>query len=191
MSIDPTLYTWVILPLLVFAARVVDVALGTMRIIFISRGKRRLAPVLGFIEVFIWITILAQIVHGANNIVAYLAYATCFAAGNFVGMYIEDRLALGTLILRVIVPRNGAELAAALHQAGVGVTIVDGEGATGPVKLVYTVVKRKDLPVVLQIIHQRMPKAFLSIEEVRSTEEGIFPPTRLERAETGLGRKSK
>ncbi len=187
MNIDPTLYTWVVLPLLVFVARVVDVTLGTMRIIFISRGKRYLAPVLGFIEVFIWITIVAQIVRDANNLVAYLAYASGFAAGNFVGMYIEDRLALGTLVLRIILPKGGVEMAAALHDAGFGVTSVDGQGATGPVKLVYTVVKRKDLAVVLHVIHRIMPKAFLSIEEVRSTEEGIFPGAPLTQSGLRLG----
>ncbi|MBU2610125.1 MAG: DUF2179 domain-containing protein [Chloroflexi bacterium] len=168
-------YVWVILPLLVFFARVIDVTLGTLRIIFISRGKKYLAPLLGFVEVFIWVAVIAQITRGANNIVAYLAYAAGFAAGNFIGMFIEDRLAIGTLVVRVIVQNHTETLISNLHAAGFGVTSVDAQGAVGPVALIYTVVKRRDLSTVVGIIHQSHPKAFLSIEEARSTQEGIFP----------------
>jgi len=169
--------TWVILPIVIFLARVIDVTLGTLRIIFTARGKRRLAPLLGFIEVFIWVAVISQMVRGVNHVVGYLGYAAGFAAGNFVGMWIEDRLALGTVVLRIILAQNGATLAQNLHDAGYGVTQVEGQGANGPVKLVYTIVRRKDLPVVLAIIHQVAPKVFISIEEVRSTEEGVFPVT--------------
>ncbi|MBU4225576.1 MAG: hypothetical protein KKC71_07125, partial [Chloroflexi bacterium] len=121
-------YGWVLLPLLVFLARVIDVTLGTLRIIFISRGKKYLAPLLGFVEVFIWVAVIAQITRGANNIVAYLAYAAGFAAGNFIGMYIEDKLAIGTLVLRIIVPNGADTLIGHLRAAGFGVTSVDAEG---------------------------------------------------------------
>ena len=185
------LYAWVILPLLVFGARVLDVTLGTMRIIYVSRGKKYLAPLLGFIEVFIWIAMVSQIVRSANNIAAYLAYAAGFAAGNFVGMHIEDRLALGTLIVRAFVQNHAGELVANLRGAGYGVTTVEGQGSSGTVKLVYTIVKRRNLAEVLAVIHQTHPHAFLSIEDLRSTQEGIFPQApRL--SERGLfGRKSK
>jgi uncharacterized protein YebE (UPF0316 family) len=90
-------------------------------------------------------------------------------------MWIENRLALGTVVLRVILAQGGDLLADTLHEAGYGVTRVDGQGANGPVKLIYTIVRRKDLPGVLQVVHQATPKAFIAIEEVRSTEQGIFP----------------
>jgi uncharacterized protein YebE (UPF0316 family) len=169
------LYIWIGLPLLVFCARVIDVTLGTLRIIFVARGKKYIAPLLGFVEVFIWIAVVAQIVRGVNDLVTYLAYAAGFAAGNFVGMYIEDRLAIGTQIIRIITPNGAEPLTHNLHVAGYGVTQVDGQGANGSVKLIYTVVKRKDLPLVLEVIHQTHPHAFLSIEDVRSTQEGVFP----------------
>jgi uncharacterized protein YebE (UPF0316 family) len=89
--LDSNLYIYVIIPIMVFFARVADVSLGTLRIIFISRGKRNLAPILGFVEVFIWITVVSQIVGRAHNIFAYLAYAAGFAAG-IMSMWIEDRL---------------------------------------------------------------------------------------------------
>ncbi len=169
------IYPMVILPLIIFLARIADVTLGTIRIIMVSRGKRNIAPLLGFCEVLIWIVAISQIMQNVKSIPAFLGYAGGFAAGNFVGMLVEDKLAMGTVIIRVILQKGGEELAESLHAAGFGVTSVDGEGANGPVKLVYTIVKRKDVRQVIDIIHQICPKAFLSIEDVRSTEEGVFP----------------
>jgi len=184
-------YAWVILPLLVFFARVVDVTLGTIRIIFVSRGKKYLAPLLGFVEVFIWVAVIAQITRGAHNIVAYLAYASGFAAGNFIGMYIEDRLAIGTLVLRIIIPNDADTLIGLLRASGFGVTSVDAEGATGAVKLIYTIVMRRDLANVADIIHKTRPNAFFTIEELRSAQEGVFPRRNAYRVDTLFWRKSK
>jgi uncharacterized protein YebE (UPF0316 family) len=173
--LDSTTYVWFVLPVLVFFARVTDVTLGTLRIIFISQGKRKLAPLLGFVEVFIWITIVSQIVSYAHNLLAYLAYAAGFAAGAFVGMFIEDKLALGTQVILAIIQENASQLVTHLHDAGYGVTCVDGEGANGSVKLIYTIYPRRNQEDVLSIIRQTHPHAFLSVQDVRSTQEGIFP----------------
>lgn len=173
--LDSAAYVWFVLPVMVFFARVTDVTLGTLRIIFISRGRRNLAPLLGFVEVFIWITIVSQIVSHAHNFLAYLAYAAGFASGAFVGMYIEGRLAMGTQVVTAIIQGEAVILIDHLHSAGFGVTCVDGQGANGPVTLVYTIVPRRNLDQVLGIIHQTHPRAFLSIQDVRSTQEGIFP----------------
>lgn len=184
-------YMWIALPLLVFFARITDVTLGTIRIIFTSRGKRRVAPLLGFVEVFIWVSVISEITRGAHNIVAYLAYAAGFATGTYVGMLIEERLAIGTLVIRAILPESQIGLADALRAAGFGVTIVNAQGGKGPVKLVYTIVSRKDLPDVIGTIHENYPKAFFTVEELRSVEQGIFPVRPLFRSETLFGRKSK
>lgn len=168
-------YAWVILPFIVFFARVADVTLGTLRIIFTSRGKRNLAPVLGFVEVFIWIVVVGQIVKNAHSLTAYIGYAAGFATGTYIGMLIEERMAMGTLILRIILSKGSDELTAALRAAGFGVTSVNGEGGQGAVKLLYTVVQRKRLSTITNIIHEICPGAFFSVEEVRSSEMGIFP----------------
>lgn len=168
-------YAWVILPFIVFIARVADVSLGTIRIIYTSRGKKSLAPILGFIEVFIWIVVVSQIVKSVHSYTAYLGYAAGFATGTFIGMKIEERLAIGTLVLRIILAEGGEELAQILRQAGFGVTVVNGEGSSGPVKLLYTIIKRKDMKTVSGIIHGVHPGAFFSVEEVRLAESGIFP----------------
>jgi uncharacterized protein YebE (UPF0316 family) len=184
-------YAWVILPLIIFCARVCDVTLGTIRIIFITRGRRNLAPFLGFFEVLIWIVVIGQLVQHLQSVTAYIGYAAGFAAGNFVGMWLEDRLALGTYILRVIVPGKGNDLPNKLRKAGYGVTCVEGEGSTGPVSMIYTIVKRKHVRQAMGIIHGTVPNAFVTIEEARGIEKGIFPPGVLRADPFNYGRKSK
>ena len=151
-TIDPEVYAWVVLPILVFFARVTDVSLGTLRIIFIARGRRQLAPLLGFFEVLIWIVVVSQVMQNLHSPLAFIAYAAGFATGNYVGMRIEDKLAIGTLVVRVIVPQEASQLMTQLHDAGYGVTSIDARGSTGQVTLIYTVVKRKDLYDVMTII---------------------------------------
>ena len=184
-------YSWVFLPLLVFLARLVDVSLGTVRIILISRGRKYLAPILGFLEVLIWITVVSQVVSGAQNIVAYLAYAAGFAVGNYAGMLIEEKLAIGTLVVRVILPQHGTELVERLRAEGYGATYADGHGASGPVMLIYTVVLRKELAHVVNLIQEVYPKAFFTVEELRSTQQGIFPVRSSSPRDRLIGRKSR
>jgi uncharacterized protein YebE (UPF0316 family) len=171
-------YVWVGLPLLIFLARVFDVTLGTLRIIFTSRGLRNLAPVLGFVETFVWIVAVSSLVKHAQNLAAYIGYAGGFAIGTMVGMFLENKLAIGTVTVRAIIRRDPTELIKSLLEAGFGVTSVDGHGSTGTVKIIYTTLKRQDLPVVVDIFHRVLPGAFLSVEEVRSTELGVFPMTK-------------
>ena len=181
-------YVWVGLPLLIFLARVFDVTLGTLRIIFTSRGLRKLAPVLGFIETFVWIIAVSSLVKHAQNVAAYIGYASGFAMGTFVGMYLEDKLAMGTVTVRAIIRRDPKELVNTMLEAGFGVTSVDGEGSSGKVKIIYTTLKRQDLPIAVDIFHRILPGAFLSVEEVRATEMGVFPASKNSLAR-GLGRK--
>lgn len=184
-------YSWVILPVLIFFARVADVTLGTLRIIFVSRGKRKVAPLLGFFEVLIWIVAIGQLVQNLGSATSYLGYAAGFAAGNYVGMLIEDRLAIGTLIVRAIVPIDGDIVMMRLRDAGFGVTTVDGQGASGAVKLIYAVVKRKHIREVMDIIHGVHPKAFITVEDARSSLEGVFPSRKNLNKRVHLGRSVK
>ena len=164
-----------VLPVLIFIARVMDVTLGTLRIISVSRGRKSLAPIFGFFEIIIWLFAIGQIMQNLTNIVYYIAYAAGFAMGNFVGIYIEERMAIGTFVIRVITRMDADKLVEYLKSAGYGVTSFDGYGARGRVKLIYTAVKRKDIDEVVNIVKQFNPKAFFSIEEVKSVSAGIFP----------------
>jgi uncharacterized protein YebE (UPF0316 family) len=184
-------YAWVILPLIIFVARIFDVTLGTLRIIFVARGKRNLAPVLGFFEVLIWIVVISQLVQNLEAFTAYIGYAAGFAAGNYVGMWLEDKMALGTYMMRMITSEDVTELVCRLRDGGYGVTRVEGEGSKGKVNLIYTVVKRRNMEQVLAIIHAIKPNAFVSMEEIRSTEKGVFPTGMVAQSRGFLWRKSK
>lgn len=168
-------FTYLILPILIFIARICDVTFGTIRIIFVSKGVKRIAPFLGFIEVFIWILAISQIMANLNNWVCYFAYAAGFATGNYVGMIIEEKLAMGTLILRIMISGLADNLIKALNHENFGTTTVRAEGSQGPVELIYTIVNRKDLKKVEEIIQHFNQNAFYSIEEVKKVNKGVFP----------------
>jgi uncharacterized protein YebE (UPF0316 family) len=166
---------WVVLPALIFLAGLIYVSLGTLRIIFVARGGRFLSPLLGFFEVIIWLIAINQVVGNVTNITAYFAYAAGFAVGNYVGILLEEKMALGVLVIRIIIPSCDDELRRKLAEAGFGATCVNGRGSKGEVQLIYTIVRRKDLKKVTNIIEESHANAFYSIEDARSVTKGVFP----------------
>lgn len=177
--VSPEILTYVILPILIFLARICDVSLGTIRVIFISKGIRYLAPIIGFFEVIIWLLAIGQIMNNLTNFVAYIAYGAGFAAGTYIGMVIEEKISLGLVSVRIITKKDPRELIQYLRLNNYGVTSLDGEGGTGKVKMVFTIIKRQDLPHVVEIIRKFHPNAFYSVDDVKSVGEGIFPENRL------------
>lgn len=173
---DSDLFSLVILPFLIFVARICDVTIGTMRIIFVSKGNKNVAPVLGFFEVLIWIIAITKIMQNLDNYINYVAYAAGFAMGNYVGMIIEERLAMGIQMIRIITRGNGPELVQKLNSRGYGATSIEAQGAKEKVHLIYSIVKRHELDKVIQIINSINPKSFFTIEDVKSVNEGIFVP---------------
>lgn len=170
------LFNWIILPLLIFLARVCDVALGTVRIMMISRGKKYLAPLLGFIEILIWLLAVRQVVQNIVNVAGFFAFAGGFAVGNYVGMWIEGKLAVGVQVVRIITRKESHVLIEKLKKKGYGVTVLDARGTTGPVNIIFTIINRTDLPTVIELIEKHNPRAFYSVEDIRSVKEGVFPP---------------
>jgi uncharacterized protein YebE (UPF0316 family) len=171
---DSDLFSYFLMPLLIFLARICDVSIGTMRIIFVSKGKRNIAPILGFFEVLIWITAISKIMQNLDNYVNYIAYAAGFATGNFVGMIIEEKLAMGIQMIRVFAHERGSELVQSLNGNGYGATVIEAHGARESVQLIYTIVQRNELASVLNLINTFNPKAFYTIEDIKSVNEGIF-----------------
>ena len=173
-AFDPVIFDWVILPAIIFFARLIDVALGTLRILFISRSMQKIAPLVGFFESLIWLFAISQIVMNLNNIMSYFAFAAGFASGNYLGIYIEHKLAVGLLSIRVITSEDGTDLQNYLRAQNFGVTSVSALGVTGKVRLIISVIKRKDLDVYISIVKKYNPKAFVSVEDIRSVQEGYF-----------------
>jgi uncharacterized protein YebE (UPF0316 family) len=172
---SPGFFAYVILPALIFLARVCDMSLDTIRVIFMSKGIKYLPAIIGFFEVIIWLLAIGQVMDNLTNIVCYIAYGAGFAAGTIVGMAIEEKLSLGLTSVRIITKDDPSELLQYLRSNNYGVTSIDGEGGTGKVKMVFTIIKRQDLSHVVGIIKQFHPNAFYSIEEVKSVVEGVFP----------------
>jgi uncharacterized protein YebE (UPF0316 family) len=168
-------YAWFLLPFLIFMARVTDVTLGTVRVIFISRGMKYLAPLVGFVEILIWLLAIGQIMQNLSNPACYVAYAAGFAMGNFVGISIAERLSLGVVMIRVITAQDALPLVERLKAEHYGVTSIDGHGTSGQVKVVFTLVPRREVPRVVGLIKTFNPQSFYSIEEVNFVERGIFP----------------
>lgn len=169
------IFKFIIVPAFIFTARIFDVTLDTIRIIFVSRGMKYLAPIIGFFEVLIWLIAITQIFSNLTNPLYYVAYAGGFAMGNFIGIIIEEKMAIGTVVIRIITQKDATDLIDFLKCTGCGVTHVDAQGAMGPVKIIFTIVKRKDVDQVLEIIRQYNPLAFFTIEDVRSVRKGVFP----------------
>ncbi|MCF7955229.1 MAG: DUF2179 domain-containing protein [Phycisphaerae bacterium] len=170
------LYAWVVLPFLIFLARIADVSIGTIRLIFVSRGLKYLAPLVGFLEVLIWLLAIGQIMNNLSNPVCYIAYAGGFAMGNFIGMWIAEKLSLGVVLIRVITNKDATELINCLKSDEYGVTCVEGRGRIGKVQVVFTIVPRCEVKSVINLVKTFNPKAFYTIEEVGFVEKGLLAP---------------
>lgn len=168
-------YVWVVIPVLIFLARVADVSFGTIRLVFISRGLKYLAPIVGFFEILIWLMAIGQIMKNLSSPICYIAYAGGFATGNFVGMWIAEKLSLGVVLIRVVTQKDSSNLLDSLKKAEYGVTTIDGQGTEGQVKVIFTIVSRREVKTVTKLINQFNPHAFYSIEEVGFVEKGISP----------------
>jgi uncharacterized protein YebE (UPF0316 family) len=160
-------FSYILIPLLIFIARIIDVSLGTIRIVFISKGFKFLAPLIGFFEILIWVIAITRIMQNLDNWFNYVAYAAGFAAGNYIGMRIEEKLALGYELVRVITRKEAGELIHALRNKGYGTTQVKAHGSEGEVAVIYIIIDRKKIKNVVEIIRQFNPKALYTIEDIR------------------------
>ncbi|WP_430811693.1 MULTISPECIES: DUF2179 domain-containing protein [unclassified Carboxylicivirga] len=173
-TIDSFTVTYIAIPLLIFLSRVADVTIGTLRIVFISKGLKILAPILGFFEILIWLLAMSKIMQNLDNWLYFVAYAGGFAMGNYVGLKIEERLALGYVNIQIVTQKPGTYLIQNLSEAGYGVTYLNAHGSKGNVNIIYCVLKRKDLPEVTGIIKKFNPKAFYTLEDIRLANSGVF-----------------
>ena len=173
--VDSELFKWVILPLLIFVARICDQTLGTIRIVLLSRGDKWIAPLLGFFEVIIWVLAIRQIIHNLSNVVGYVAYAGGFATGNYIGILLEEKIAMGKRVVQIITQKDATKLVESLTRKGYGVTNIPAEGNRGRVNVIYTIIERYDVDHVIKVVERFNPGAFYSIQNILSVKQGIFP----------------
>lgn len=166
---------------MIFFSRIIDVTLDTLRIVFVAKGNKFLAPLLGFFEVLIWLIAITKIMQNLDNVACYIAYAAGFATGNYIGLIIEEKLAMGIQMFRIITQKDASPLIEKLINGGYKITSIVADGNKGSVHIIYLVVKRTENKNIISIINHFNPNAFYSIEDVRHVNE----------KDTGLNKKSK
>lgn len=164
-------------PLVIFLIRIVDVSLGTIRMITVVRGQRLLSAGFGFVEVLLWVVAVGYALQHLGSVYHIVGYAAGFAAGTYVGMLIEEKIALGLVVVRAVVPdANENAVARRLREHGYAVTEIDGHGREGPVDILNTVIERREARDVVNLIEDRAPSAFVTVGEIRAAHHGWIRP---------------
>lgn len=179
LGFSSDIFSFLILPLLIFLARICDVSINTIRIIYMLGGRRFTATLLGFFEAFIWLLVIREIFKHLDNWLCYVAYPAGFACGIFVGMIIEERIAYGKVIVRIITRKDVTQLIQYLNSQHFRFTKVNAEGPDGHETLVFTVLERERLDDLLNKLKELIPTAFYTIEKVKAAaESGALPEER-------------
>lgn len=169
---NETLYSLIILPILIFIARIIDVSFGTITVIFVSQGLKRLAAITSFFEIFIWIIAAKEVLTGNNSFILILAYCLGHGMGTYVGISITEKLSIGKVAVRLFLKENSTNLLEELKEKNFGITIFNAQGRTKThSQLIYSILPIKDLPKIIKIIKKHNPKAFYSIETVKKISE--------------------
>ncbi|GCC51161.1 DUF2179 domain-containing protein [Chryseotalea sanaruensis] len=173
LGISEEIFAYVILPLLIFLARIIDVSINTIRIIYVLGGRRMTATLLGFVESFVWLMAIRQIFQHLDNWASYIAYPAGFAMGIFVGMMIEERIAYGKVIIRIITRKEIDELKEYLTKENHRFTILKALGPDGDESVIFTVLERERLEELTTKLKEILPTAFYTVEKVnRASESG-------------------
>lgn len=160
-------YPWLLI-IGIFGLRIVDQTIGTLRTISVVRGYTVLAVFMGFLEVFIWIQVVGQVIQNLDAWYLSVAYAAGFAAGQAVGMWVENKIALGNQLVRVIA-RTEIDLAGRLWEHNYPVVEIGSTDRSGPVDVVFVVEGRERIPALTKLISELDPQAFYTVEDVRLT----------------------
>src|SRR5688572_10401271 len=175
LGVSENVFSFILLPCLIFLARITDVSINTIRIIYVLGGRRFTATMLGFFESFIWLMAIRQIFEHLDNWICYVAYPAGFASGIFIGMIIEEHIAYGKVIVRIITSKDVKDLINFLNSKKFRYTHVNAEGPDGHENLVFTVLECESLEVLLYKLKDILPTAFYTIEKVnRATEVGTL-----------------
>jgi uncharacterized protein YebE (UPF0316 family) len=159
---------------IIFALRVGDMTLDTLRVLVVMRGRKAIAWVLGFFQALIFVVAIGSVLNDLSNPLNILGYAAGFATGNVVGMLIEERLAIGHLQLSIVSPRLGAAIAERLRAEGYAITEIPARGKDGMVTLLSASVLRKNLDRVHRLVNEVDPSAFITSEDVRPVRRGFW-----------------
>ncbi|MDX1468599.1 MAG: DUF5698 domain-containing protein [Acidimicrobiia bacterium] len=154
----------------IFFLRAIDVGIATVRIVLLGRGRRTTAAALGFFESLIWVIAVSRVLSGLDDPWRMVAFAAGFAAGTYVGSLVEEWLAIGQSLLRVVAPIETDEVAPLLREKGFGATVFNGGGMEGDVRLTLAVIPRRKVGAAVALIQQSNPEAFVTIDQTASVD---------------------
>lgn len=155
---------------LIFVLRLLDVGMATVRIVLLGRGRRGPAAVLGFFEALVWVLAIARVFDGLDDPARMVAFALGFAAGTYAGSVVEEWMALGHALIRVVAPIASVPVAPLLREKGYGATVLNGDGLAGEVRVTFCVVPRKKVPSVMRLIHGANPEVFVTVEQTSTVD---------------------
>jgi uncharacterized protein YebE (UPF0316 family) len=183
MIFEPTI---LLTGLMIFFARIVDVSIGTMRVLITVQGRTKIAFILGFVEVLIWVFVVSAVITNiSENPIIGLFYALGFASGNVVGILVERHVAIGHINLRITTNNHGREIVDLLREMGFPVTVFTGEGAFGPVLHLYIVCKRREFKGIISTVEKIQPGVFYVTEPV-----GVLRRTKIDHITPATGWRS-
>ena len=162
----------IIAALSIFLLRLLDQTLGTLRLLYVNKGKPGLGAILGFVESAIWVVAISRVIQDLNDPLLIFGYALGFAAGTIVGSYIESSIAIGDVVVRIFTSKTeeSVSLSKELRDAGFGVTVINGEGMQGEVAILWCVTPRKKLKKVINLVEKVCPEAYLTTEPTSPTK---------------------
>ncbi|MEW6081687.1 MAG: DUF5698 domain-containing protein [Bacillota bacterium] len=161
--------------LLVFFARIIGIALFTLRCLFSVKGRKLEASLMGFAHCVIYVLVLGRIITALDDPLNLILYAGGFSVGTYVGSLLEDRMGAGFYTVEMVTKeRLPEEMAKELREAGFGVTMLDGEGREGPIKLLFSTIERQSYPRIMSLIRRKDPTAFVTVLDARQAHRGFM-----------------
>jgi len=148
--------------------------LDTLRVLFVMRGKKGIAWLLGFFQASIFVLAISSVLNNVQNPINLIGYAAGFATGNVIGMMIEERLAVGHIQVSIVSPRFGPAIAEHLRSQGYAVTEIPARGRDGMVSLLSCSVLRRNVNRVRQLVNEIDAEAFITAEDVRPVRRGFW-----------------
>lgn len=158
--------------LFIFALRITDVSMGTVRTTMIMRGQRKWAALIGFVEVTIWVLAISRVISNLDTVWNVVGYSGGFACGTLLGMWVEGKLALGYADITIVSMTKGLEIADRIRQHGYGATQVQAQGQSGPVFLVHVIAPRKQVRDVVRKVNEVDATAFVTVQDARQVVRG-------------------
>ncbi|WBW97278.1 DUF2179 domain-containing protein [Oceanirhabdus sp. W0125-5] len=163
-----------LLYLLILIVKIIEVTLGTVRIVFITKGERLIGAIIGFFEVIIWVIVISTVLKDVTeDPIKVFIYALGFALGNYVGSLVEEKLGVGTTRVEMIVKEEqGEALAENIRKNGFAVTVLEGQGMKCNRYVMISHVKRKRANEFIEMVKSYEDNVVITVNEIKAVYGG-------------------